>query len=64
MTEKIILSEDIYFLRKTTPQGFAYILVHKGVVTEDPYPETGWGVSLFEELSKIKEVEVVEENVT
>lgn len=56
LVERIQLSEEISFSRITDGSVYRYRLIHGDRVQEDPYPEVGWGVSLFEELSKIKEV--------
>jgi|14BtaG_2_1085337.scaffolds.fasta_scaffold140625_1 hypothetical protein len=56
MIERIQVSEMVSLAKITKEETITYRLLHGDRVEEDPYPQVGWGVSLFEELSKIREV--------
>ncbi len=56
MIERIQVSEMVSLAKITDGENISYRLLHGDRVEEDPYPQVGWGITLFEELSKIREV--------
>ena len=60
MIERIILAKDMFLDRVKTSSGYSYRILQKESVQIDPHPKTGWGVTLFEQFSKIKPVTKIE----
>jgi len=57
--EQITVSPHIRLMKQTKDGEVSYSLHERETVTKDPYPEVGWGICLFEQLSQIREVLVM-----